>query len=119
MIVLLIVIIIVIIIIIELYSYFINYFLYKNDKEKTEKTEIAEEKYTMSNLKFEKVELNESQIIDIESCYIYTNINENLFIKKNNEFTLMQPDRVYNITSKCELDIIFIKKPIVYFISKK
>ena len=106
-------IIIIIIVCIEVYSYFINRISIDVKKE------IKVETLDIASLMFDKIDLSESCVIDISNCYIYTTSNENLFLIKDTEYSLIEIDQVYNILDTAKIDFIFIKNVGNYYIAKK
>jgi hypothetical protein len=73
----------------------------------------------ISNLVFESEELTKDSIINIDNCYVYITTDENVFIINDNDFTLMKPNKTYNITKPSKIDFLFIKTSVTYYISKK
>jgi hypothetical protein len=79
---------------------------------------IKKKKLNKNSFSFLEFTLNDSIEILHKPGYIYTEINDNLFLINDNH-VLMKKDFVYDIDSDFKLEYILLKKPIKYFYHKK
>ena len=105
--------IIVIIIVIEtIYIYF--------NKEKVGTKEIVKKELIVKNsYPFIELLLNDSIELTHSPGYIYTEVNDNIFLKYDNEIVLMKKDIIYDIDSKFNIGFILTDSPIKYFYYQK
>jgi len=104
------IIILIIIVIIEFSSIFINgYFDFLINKTE------SDIKINKDVCNFTEYIMNDSIRLSLKSGYIYTEMNNNLFLINNDKFTLMNPHEIYYIDNDFILDFIMLDTSTIYY----
>ena len=103
---------IIIVIIIETIYIFLN-------KEPVSIRENRKDPVDKNSHSFIELTLNDSIEITYKPGYIYTEINDNIFLIYNDNYVLMKKNIIYDIDSKFNIDFIFTDNSIKYFYHQK